>query len=49
MITEPDGTALLQLRCALAQGDGIARPMPGAELPDWGQQWQPDATWRVAK
>jgi len=43
--TVKHGTALLQLGCELAQGYGIARPMPGADLPTWVAAWQPDAAW----
>jgi diguanylate cyclase (GGDEF)-like protein/PAS domain S-box-containing protein len=39
------GTALLQLGCELAQGYGIARPMPGELLPAWAATWEPDAAW----
>jgi diguanylate cyclase (GGDEF)-like protein/PAS domain S-box-containing protein len=39
------GRALLQLGCELAQGYGIAKPMPGSELLLWSQRWQDDATW----
>ena len=39
------GTALLQLGCDLAQGYGIARPMPGDTMPEWAAAWQPDAAW----
>jgi diguanylate cyclase (GGDEF)-like protein/PAS domain S-box-containing protein len=39
------GTLLLQLGCELAQGFGIARPMPGAELAAWTAQWRPDPAW----
>ena len=39
------GTALLQLGCELAQGYGIARPMPPEQLPAWVANWQPDAAW----
>jgi diguanylate cyclase (GGDEF)-like protein/PAS domain S-box-containing protein len=39
------GNALLHLGCELAQGYGIAKPMPGAELLLWSQRWQADATW----
>ncbi len=40
------GTLLLQLGCELAQGYGIARPMPASDLPAWAARWQPDAAWR---
>jgi diguanylate cyclase (GGDEF)-like protein len=43
--TVPHGVVLLQLGCELAQGYGVARPMPASELPDWVQHWQPDAQW----
>lgn len=39
------GSALLQLGCELAQGYGIAKPMPGSELAVWSQRWHSDATW----
>ncbi|CAN5904523.1 hypothetical protein BH11PSE12_BH11PSE12_23920 [soil metagenome] len=39
------GTMLLQLGCELAQGYGIARPMPAHELPDWCASWRPDPAW----
>jgi diguanylate cyclase (GGDEF)-like protein len=39
------GTALLQLGCELAQGYGIARPMPPDLIPAWAATWQPDAAW----
>ncbi len=39
------GTVLLQLGCELAQGYGIARPMPAQELPHWSLKWKPDAAW----
>ena len=43
--TVAHGTALLQLGCELAQGYGIARPMPPEQLPAWAAAWQPDAAW----
>jgi len=44
--TVAHGTLLLQLGCELAQGYGIARPMPAADLLAWANSWQPDAAWR---
>ena len=41
------GTALLQLGCNLAQGYGIARPMPGDDIPAWIDDWQPDENWKA--
>lgn len=43
--TVEHGTALLQLGCELAQGYGIAHPMPGAAMPVWAVAWRPDAAW----
>jgi diguanylate cyclase (GGDEF)-like protein/PAS domain S-box-containing protein len=33
---------LLELGCELAQGFGIARPMPADDLPRWLVEWRPD-------
>jgi EAL domain-containing protein (putative c-di-GMP-specific phosphodiesterase class I) len=43
--TVAHGTALLHLGCELAQGYGIARPMPADQLPAWASSWQPDEVW----
>jgi len=39
------GTMLLKLGCELAQGYGIARPMPAEKLPAWAMTWRPDPIW----
>lgn len=43
--TAAHGTQLLSIGCELAQGYGIARPMPAEKLPEWVAQWQPDTEW----
>ena len=43
--TVAHGELLLQLGCELAQGYGIALPMPAAELAGWAGNWRPDASW----
>ena len=43
------GTALLQLGCELAQGYGIAMPMPACDIPAWINDWKPDANWHTVK
>jgi len=43
--TVEHGWMLLQLGCEVAQGYGIARPMPAEELPGWTQRWRPDPRW----
>jgi diguanylate cyclase (GGDEF)-like protein/PAS domain S-box-containing protein len=45
METTEHGTRLLQLGCELAQGYGLARPMPAADVPDWVATWRPDPEW----
>jgi len=45
--TVAHGTRLLQLGCDLAQGYGIAHPMPAVALPTWLASWQPDPSWAV--
>jgi len=39
------GIALLQLSCELAQGYGIARPMPADDIPEWISNWKADDSW----
>ena len=46
METAQHGVMLLELGCELAQGYGIARPMPPDELPGWIRSWKPDPAWR---
>ena len=43
--TNEHGAMLLQLGCDLAQGYGIARPMPGESIPGWAVSWRPDPSW----
>ncbi|HEV2487553.1 MAG TPA: EAL domain-containing protein [Terracidiphilus sp.] len=43
--TVEHGLMLLQLGCELAQGYGIARPMPARDLPGWVSGWRPDPRW----
>lgn len=43
--TVEHGAMLLQLGCDLAQGYGIARPMPAQNFPAWAANWQPDTVW----
>jgi diguanylate cyclase (GGDEF)-like protein/PAS domain S-box-containing protein len=44
--TAEHGRLLVQLDCDLAQGYGIARPMPAAALPEWVAGWRPDPSWQ---
>jgi diguanylate cyclase (GGDEF)-like protein len=44
--TVAHGQMLLQLGCDLAQGYGIARPMPAQVLPAWVADWRGEALWR---
>ena len=40
--TAAHGALLMQLGCDLAQGFGIARPMPPQDIPDWVSAWRPE-------
>jgi diguanylate cyclase (GGDEF)-like protein/PAS domain S-box-containing protein len=40
------GAALLQLGCHLAQGYGVAKPMPASALTAWATQWRQQGRWR---
>lgn len=41
------GERLLALGCEMAQGYGIARPMPAADFPDWMARWRSAANWEA--
>jgi len=43
--TEAHGALLLEMGCDLAQGYGIAKPMPGDQFPQWMQGWRPNPAW----
>jgi len=43
------GEMLLRLGCELAQGFGIARPMPPEQLIEWLDRWQPPAAWSATQ
>jgi EAL domain-containing protein (putative c-di-GMP-specific phosphodiesterase class I) len=43
--TADHGRLLLQLGCVYGQGNGIALPMPGEDLPAWSTVWNPDPMW----
>ncbi len=43
--TVDHGLILLQMGCEIAQGYGIARPMPADEFPAWAAAWRPDPRW----
>jgi EAL domain-containing protein (putative c-di-GMP-specific phosphodiesterase class I) len=45
--TIPHGLALLKLGCQLAQGYGIARPMPAIDIPKWVSNWKADDSWQI--
>jgi diguanylate cyclase (GGDEF)-like protein/PAS domain S-box-containing protein len=43
------GVTLLQLGCDMAQGYGIAKPMPAANIPEWVANWRPDDSWQAQR
>ncbi|QEY18250.1 EAL domain-containing protein [Cellvibrio sp. KY-GH-1] len=45
--TVAHGELLIPLGCELAQGYGIARPMPAADLPAWAANWKPALAWTM--
>ena len=44
--TVAHGASLLTLGCELAQGFGVARPMPPKALPTWVEQWETKEEWK---
>ncbi len=43
--TPEHGLHLLRMGCELAQGYGIARPMPPEAVPAWVESYRPDTSW----
>jgi diguanylate cyclase (GGDEF)-like protein len=43
--TAEHGVKLLAMNCQLAQGYGIARPMPADSVANWVKHYVPDASW----
>ena len=43
--TRAHGEMLMSQGCDLAQGYGIARPMPANAIPDWVRNWRANAVW----
>jgi EAL domain-containing protein (putative c-di-GMP-specific phosphodiesterase class I) len=39
------GTVLLEMGCELAQGYGIAKPLPADDIPAWLTDWKPNLSW----
>jgi diguanylate cyclase (GGDEF)-like protein/PAS domain S-box-containing protein len=40
------GEMLMLMGCQLAQGYGIARPMPAVDFIQWQKAWKPDPSWQ---
>ncbi|MGR9046430.1 MAG: EAL domain-containing protein [Gammaproteobacteria bacterium] len=47
--TVEHGKLLLMLGCQIAQGYGIAKPMPASALSTWVAAWQPEGAWQKAR
>lgn len=45
--TAEQGVLLMRLGCDIAQGFGIARPMPAADVLDWVAGYRPDPQWAM--
>ncbi len=43
------GLALLELNCDVAQGYGIAKPMPADQFYRWSRSWKPDPSWTAER
>lgn len=43
--TVEHGNMLIRLGCCIAQGYGIARPMPAGALLEWINEWLPEPSW----
>jgi hypothetical protein len=44
--TMEHGDILLKLGCQLAQGYGVARPMPASQFAQWTREWSATAAWK---
>ena len=45
--TSEHGLMLMRLGCDIAQGFGIARPMPADKIPEWVANYRPDPLWTL--
>lgn len=44
--TVEQGLSLMKIGCDLAQGYGIARPMPPKDIPHWIDEWKAPDKWQ---